>query len=100
MFHDSALLLGSYLVILAGIGSMALRGRWLLGEAVAEAYRAVAESLRVQCAWWSAGLTARVDREHLQGVDQDLAPIRDCTRMIIAWILLRHGWKDGAAVRE
>jgi hypothetical protein len=100
MFHDSAWLLGSYLVILVGIGLMALRGRWLLWEAVAEDYRAVAEILRVQRAWWSAGVTARVDREHLQGVDQDLAPIRDCAKMIIAWILLRHGWKARATVRD
>jgi hypothetical protein len=99
-FHENAWLLGSYLVVLAWIGLRALRGRWMLWEAVAEDYRAVAEMLRVQRAWWSAGLDARVDREHLQGVDQDLAPIRDCAKMIIAWILLRHGWTDGRRTRD
>ena len=99
-FHDSAWWLGFYLLALAGIGVRALRGRWVLREAVAEDYRAVAEMLRVQSAWLSAGLINRVDREHLQGVDQDLAPIRDCAKTIIAWILLRHGWKDGAPVRD
>jgi uncharacterized protein with PQ loop repeat len=100
LFHDNAWLLGSYLLVLGGIGLRALRGRWMLWEAVAEDYRAVAEILRVQRAWWSAGLTARVDREHLQGVDQDLAPIRDCAKMIIGWILLRHGWNDAAPARD
>src|ERR1700730_17068815 len=69
----------------------------MLWEAVAEDYRAVAEMRRVQRAWWSAGLPERVDREHLQGVDQDLAPIRDCAKMIIAWILLRHDGGRGRA---
>jgi hypothetical protein len=100
LFHDNAWLLGSYLLVLGGIGLRALRGRWMLWEAVAEDYRAVAEILRVQGAWWSAGLTARVDREHLQGVDQDLAPIRDCAKMIIGWILLRHGWNDADPARD
>jgi hypothetical protein len=94
LLHDSPGLLFAYLVVLAAIGIMALLERWKLWEAVAEDYRAVAEMLRVQRAWWSAGSTARVDREHLQGVDQDLAPIRDCAKTVIAWILLRHGWKE------
>lgn len=100
LFHEKAWLLAVYLAILAVIGLRALRGRWMLWEAVAEDYRAVAEILRVQRAWWSAGLTARVDREHLQGVDQDLAPIRDCAKMIIGWIVLRHGWTDATPVRD
>ncbi len=100
LFHDKAWLLAIYLAVLAVIGLRALRGRWMLWEAVAEDYRAVAEILRVQRAWWLAGLTARVDREHLQGVDQDLAPIRDCAKMIIGWILLRHGWSNPAPARD
>jgi hypothetical protein len=99
-FHESAWLLGLYVAVLAVIGIRALRARSMLLEAVAEDYRAVAEMLRVQRAWLAAGLTARVDRVHLQGVDQDLAPIRDCAKTIIAWILLRHGWKDGAPLRD
>ncbi len=100
LFHDKAWLLAIYLAVLAVIGLRALRGRWMLWEAVAEDYRAVAEILRVQRAWWLAGLTARVDREHLQGVDQDLAPIRDCAKMIIGWTLLRHGWSNPAPARD
>jgi hypothetical protein len=100
LFHDSPVLLFVYLGVLAAIGAMALLERWNLWEAVAEDYRAVAEMLRVQRAWSSAGLSERVDREHLQGVDQDLAPIRDCAKTVIAWVLLRHGWSDGDRGRD
>jgi hypothetical protein len=100
LFHEKAWLLAAYLAVLAVIGLRALRGRWMLWEAVAEDYRAVAEALRVQRAWWLAGLAMRVDREHLQGVDQDLSPIRDCAKMIIGWILLRHGWNDPVPARD
>ena len=100
LLHDSVWLLSLYLLILAVIGARAFRARWQLREAIAEDYRAVAEILRVQSAWWWAGLDDRVDREHLQGVDQDLAPIRDCAKTIIGWILLRHGWPDDARARD
>jgi hypothetical protein len=99
-FHDSWVLLGCYLIVLALIASLALLARRYRWGPVAEDYRAVAEILRVQRAWCSAGLKARVDWEHLQGVDRDLAPIRDCAKTIIAWIFLRHGWKDGAPIRD
>ncbi len=100
LFHDNAWLLLLYLFVIGVIGMRALRARWELREAVAEDYRAVAEILRVQSAWWWAGLDERVDREHLQGVDQDLAPIRDCAKTIIGWILLRHGWSDDVRPRD
>jgi hypothetical protein len=99
-FHDSWIVLGIYLVVLAAIGGLVFREGSNLSQAVAEDYRAVAEILRVQRAWCSAGLEARVDREHLQGVDHDLAPIRDCAKTIIAWILLRRGWTGDAPVRD
>ena len=51
LFHEKAWLLAIYLAVLAVIGLRALRGRWMLWEAVAEDYRAVAEILRVQRAW-------------------------------------------------
>jgi hypothetical protein len=63
-FHDSPIVLGIYLLVLASIGAFALRERFKLSQAVAEDYRAVAEILRVQRAWCSAGLDARVDREN------------------------------------
>ncbi len=99
-FHDSPYVLAAYLTVLAAIGYLVFRESSNLSQAVAEDYRAVAEILRVQCAWCSAGLEARVDREHLQGVDQDLAPIRDCAKTITAWILLRRGWSSRAPERD
>jgi hypothetical protein len=98
--HDSWIVLAIYLVVLAAIGLLVFLESWNLAQAVAEDYRAVAEMLRVQRAWSAAGLDARVDREHLQGVDHDLAPIRDCAKTIIAWILLRHGWSGSASARD
>ena len=89
-FEPFALLV--YIVVLAGIGLVVLvarRGRW---QAISDDYRAVAEMLRVQEAWWSAGIRERVDREHLQGVDRSLARIRDVATTLIAWLVLRRGW--------
>jgi hypothetical protein len=48
--------------------------------------------LRVQRTWWFAGLSARVDWEHLQGADHDLAPVREGAKAVIAWVLLRSGF--------
>jgi hypothetical protein len=93
-FHESWPWLAGYLFFLACIIFLALREHSERWEAVAEDYRAVAEMLRVQLAWFSAGLQARVDREHLQGVDQDLDPIRTCASTIISWILLRYGFRN------
>ena len=98
--HDSWVMLAIYLVVLAAIGILVFLESSNLAQAVAEDYRAVAEMLRVQRAWCAAGLEARVDREHLQGVDHDLAPIRDCAKTIIAWILLRRGWTGSAPARD
>jgi hypothetical protein len=98
--HDSWVVLAIYLLVLAAIGVLVFLETSNLSQAVAEDYRAVAEILRVQRAWCSAGLEARVDREHLQGVDHDLAPIRDCAKTIIAWILLRRGWTGTAPARD
>jgi hypothetical protein len=92
-FHHSGVLL-LYLLVLAAIAFIALRARWKRLSQVAEDYRTVAEILRVQRAWWSAGLIARLDRERLQGSDQDLASIRDCVKTIVVWTLLRHRSKD------
>ena len=93
-------LLGSYLIILGLVGLIAWRARWKHWSDIAEGYRTIGEMLRVQRAWWSAGLTKRVDREHLQGVYRDLARIRDCVKTIISYTLLRQGWKDSAPMLD
>jgi len=50
--------------------------------------RAVAELLRVQYAWWRAGIGLRVDHIHLQGADKDLARVREAARSAIVWARL------------
>jgi hypothetical protein len=89
-FSSNALALVAYLLFLAAIAFVVIRARWNLSQAKSEDYRAVAEMMRVQHAWWSAGLAERVDREHLQGVDRELARIRDGATGLIAWLLIRH----------
>jgi len=58
-----------------------------------EDFRAVSEMLRVQRAWWAAGLSDRVDRRHLQGAAWDLARVRDIGGAIIAWAWLCSPWQ-------
>src|SRR5262249_50008052 len=59
--------------------------RWQPGKADS---RAVAEVLRVQYAWWRAGMSLRVDHIHLQGADKDLARVREAARSAITWARL------------
>jgi hypothetical protein len=96
-FPHNAGWLGGYLLFLILIGVVATVARWRLWQPVAEDYRAVAEMLRVQRAWWAAGLRLRVDREHLEGAAQDLAPVREAAKTVIVWTLLRCGWQDPAS---
>lgn len=86
--------IGAYTLFL--VGAMAVvyvAGRWRWQERH-EDYRAVSEMLRVQRAWWAAGLAERVDRFHLQGVAADLAHIRDAGRALLHWVWLRSAWPD------
>jgi hypothetical protein len=87
-FHDSAYALSVYVVLLflvLGLYYVARRKRW---QPDAEDSRAVAELLRLQYAWWRAGLSARVDHFHLRGADQDLARVREAARNAIVWAKL------------
>lgn len=81
--------LGLYLLMLIGIGGVVTLAEELHWQPRAEDYRAVTEMLRVQKAWWSAGVSARVDRVHLQGAGADLLPIRDLARALIGLVALR-----------
>lgn len=63
--------------------------------------RAIAELLRLQYAWWRAGIRRRVDHIHLQGADKDLARVRDAARNAITWAKLvargqpaRENWPE------
>lgn len=96
--------LGLYILVLMAIAGFVIWARFAAIQPVSEDYRAVSEMLRVQGAWWAAGLRHRVDWEHLQGAPLELARARDAAEAIIAWLLLRRGWfperdKNWARVR-
>jgi uncharacterized membrane-anchored protein len=93
-FTKNPVAIGLYLLTLILIGLVIRTARANLWQAVSEDYRAVAEMLRVQHAWWAAGLNQRVDREHLQGADRDLSPVRFAATTIVAWLLVRRGWAE------
>ena len=66
------------------------RRRW---QHVAEDYRAVDEVLRVQRAWWSAGLSTpqfRADRFYFSGAGGAFTAVRGAARAIVDWVLLCH----------
>lgn len=83
-----------YLGVLLAIGVVAGLGKRLRWQPDSEDYRAVSEMLRVQRVWWAAGLPDRVDREHLQGVDRDLALIREAAGTMLGWLWLRSSWQS------
>ena len=65
--------------------------RWRLWQSIAEDYRAVAESLRVQVAWWEFGLYGskyRVDNYYLERATGSLGLVREAVRTMINSALL------------
>jgi hypothetical protein len=103
-FPKESLFLFFYILVLLAIASFVIWARIARLQPVSEDYRAVSEMLRVQRAWWAAGARSRVDWQHLQGADRDLARVRDAAKSIIAWLLVRRGWfperdKDWSVVR-
>jgi hypothetical protein len=60
-------------------------------QPIAEDRRAIREALRVQEAWWQAGLTDRVDFVYLKGADHDLARVREATRNVVVYASLACG---------
>jgi hypothetical protein len=70
-----------------------------------EDYRAVAEALRVQLAWWDAGLTGprhRADRIYLRGTSGTLGLVRAAVRCLVDGALLEKSPprpRPGAAER-
>jgi hypothetical protein len=104
-YTEKPWVLAGYLLLLLVIVVIVDIGQRRFWQADAEDYRAVAEMLRVQRAWWSAGLDERVDHEHLQGASNDLVPVRYAGTAVIAWLLMRSDWRkptqpDWSAVRD
>jgi hypothetical protein len=88
-----------YVGVLGIIGGIVIFSDWRRWQTRAEDYRAVSEVLRVQRAWWAAGVLERADRVHLPGVDPDLSPIRDAARTILSWVWLRSPWPQSPPSR-
>jgi hypothetical protein len=81
-----------YLVLVAG----AVVWHWVVGhqrwQRLAEDYRGVNEALRVQRAWWYAGLAGpayHTDRYYLAQAQQPLLYLRQAVRNITGWVLLK-----------
>ena len=89
--HDDPKALGAYLIVLlAGLGLFTYV-EWTELQPVAEDRRAVREALRVQSAWWQAGLDKRIDHYYLEGAGGALVYARDAARNIITWAQLKCG---------
>jgi hypothetical protein len=88
---ESAVALLTYLVLVGAV----MINYWKAGQKelqpVAEDRRAIREALRVQGAWWQAGLDHRVDFDYLKGADQDLARVREAIRNVIVYSSLICG---------
>ena len=87
--HNDPRALGLYLIVLLVIIGLYYFAEWRELQPTAEDRRAVREALRVQTAWWQAGLKDRVDHVYLEGADEDLACVRDATRNAIIWARLK-----------
>jgi hypothetical protein len=93
--HDKPLALSAYIVILLCVIGIYFYAELREMQAAAEDRRAVREVLRVQGAWWQAGLPDRADHHYLPGGDDDLLRVRDAARNVILWAELK-GTDTGA----
>ena len=84
----SALALAAYILFPAVIVATFVRARRREWQPLAEDLRAIREVLRVQRAWWRAGVEARGDEIYMAGADADLARVREAAGNLIAWALL------------
>jgi len=85
----SAWPLALYLLPLGLIWGIAEMVRHRKIQLRAEDYRGVLEVLRVQIAWWSAGIGRPADRVHLRNADTDLRLVREAAALVSSWAVLR-----------
>jgi hypothetical protein len=91
---DIALALYLYIIIFAVILGLYYNARLRRFQQYTENYRAAAEALRVQLAWWDAGLVGcehRVERTYLSGSVGSLARVRIAVRHLIDSAVLEWG---------
>jgi hypothetical protein len=85
----------TYTVLFGAILGVYFWAKRHLYQQYSEDYRAVAEALRVQLAWWDAGLTGaehRVDRSYLRGTTGSLALVRAAVRHLVDAALLEKAF--------
>jgi len=82
----------SYIALLLGIWLIAAVACRRKIQTIAEDYRGLREMMRVQVAWWSAGINRMVDRIHLRTIDTDVRLVREAAAAISMWSVLRCSW--------
>lgn len=88
-FHPTSLVLLAYVASLGLIWALTARTRASFLPQRAEDYRGLREMMRVQIAWWSAGIDRPVDQVHLRIIDTDLRLLRGAASAICTWAVLR-----------
>ena len=81
----------AYALIVGGAVAVYVTAAWRRWQSIHEDYRAVNEVLRVQRAWWQAGLTRpedRADHFYLQGAVDSLDRVRQGAASVITWVRL------------
>ncbi|MEI9988466.1 MAG: hypothetical protein WDM86_00360 [Rhizomicrobium sp.] len=84
--HDGYLGIGFYVGLVCAAIGLYLIARHMLWQPIADDYRAVAEALRVQIAWWEAGLAGpdhRVDAHYLARGQGSLGLVRQAIAAMI-----------------
>lgn len=83
------------LAVYLGLVGLAVALHWAIEhkrwQRYAEDYRGVNEALRVQRAWWCAGLSGpqhQVDRYYLVGAQRPLLRLRRAVRNVVGWVRL------------
>src|SRR5262249_34839955 len=84
----------AYVLLFTSILVIHAYARWRRYQQHSEDYRALSEALRVQLAWWDAGLTGpenRVDRIYLGATGGSLGRVRTALRHLIDAVSLMVG---------
>jgi hypothetical protein len=87
----AAMALVLYFAAVFAAGTIHFLVDWRRWQRIAEDYRAVNEALRVQLAWWEAGLSGpeyRADRHYLGSVHGPILYSRHAVRGIVEWTRL------------
>ncbi|WP_370674006.1 hypothetical protein [Pleomorphomonas sp. PLEO] len=94
--NSHVLWLWAYVALVGGVWMIAIFTDKMEWAQQSEDLRGVKEVLRVQIAWWRAGIDRMVDRVHLRSIDSDLKTIREISATVTMWAALRSGLRASA----